>query len=171
MAAQDDDIRPGEVRATTDPATAPPDAGIVFIGRIRSPWKTRADCPRNIAAARERAAPAELEIDPAWRQGLTGLSAGDHLIAIYWMNAAPRDLVIQKPHRRPEPTGVFSLRSPARPNPIALATVEIIAIDQAAGRITIDAIDCLDGTPLVDVKPWRQGMDVPPDGATGPTNT
>jgi tRNA-Thr(GGU) m(6)t(6)A37 methyltransferase TsaA len=165
MAAQNDDIRPGEVRAATDPATAPHDAGVVFIGRIRSPWKTRADCPRNIAEARECAA------DPAWRQGLTGLSAGDHLIAIYWMNEAPRDIVIQKPHRRPEPTGVFSLRSPARPNPIALATVEIIAIDHAAGRITIDAIDCLDGTPLVDVKPWRQSMDVPPDGATGPTST
>ena len=171
MAAQNDDIRPGEVRAATDPATAPHDAGVVFIGRIRSPWKTRADCPRNIAEARECAAPAELEIDPAWRQGLTGLSAGDHLIAIYWMNEAPRDIVIQKPHRRPEPTGVFSLRSPARPNPIALATVGIIAIDKTAGRITIDAIDCLDGTPLVDVKPWRQGMDVPPDGATGPTST
>ena len=171
MAAQNNDIRPGEVRAATDPATARPDAGVVFIGHVRSPWKKRSDCPRNIAEARERAAPAELEIDPAWRQGLTGLSAGDHLIAIYWMNEAPRDIVIQKPHRRPEATGVFSLRSPARPNPIALATVEIIAIDHAAGRITIDAIDCLDGTPLVDVKPWRQGMDVPPDGATGPTST
>ena len=97
MAAQDDEIRPGEVRAKIDPATAPPDAGIVFIGRIRSPWKMRADCPRNIAEARERATQAELEIDPAWRQGLTGLSAGDHLIVIYWMNEATRDLVIQKP--------------------------------------------------------------------------
>ena len=81
------------------------------------------------------------------------------------MNEATRNLVIQKPQRRPEPTGVFSLRSPARPNPLALATVEIMAIDQPAGRITINAIDCLDSTPLVDVKPWRRSMDVPPDGA------
>jgi tRNA-Thr(GGU) m(6)t(6)A37 methyltransferase TsaA len=156
-----DQLRPGEVRAEIDPAAGPPDAGVTFIGRIRSAWKNRAECPRNIIEARERATPAHLELAPAWRQGLTGLSPGDTIVVLYWMNEAPRDLVIQKPHRRPAPTGVFALRSPARPNPIALATVEILALDQAAGRIEIDAIDCRDGTPLLDLKPWRPQIDVP----------
>ncbi len=156
-----DQPRPGEIRADVDPATSPPDAGVTFIGRIRSPWKTRPECPRNIAEARERGAPAHLVLAPPWRLGLTGLSPGDHIIVLYWMNQAPRDLIIQKPHRRPQPTGVFSLRSPARPNPIALATVEILSLDQSNGLIEIDAIDCLDATPLLDLKPWRSQMDVP----------
>ena len=82
------------------------------------------------------------------------------------MNEALRDLVNGTPHRPPNLTGVYSLRSPPRPGPLALATVEIIVIDQAPGRITIDAfdaIDCLDGTPTVDGKPWRSRMDLPPD--------
>lgn len=130
-----DQPRPGEVRAEIDPAALPPDANVTFIGRIRSPWKTRAECPRNIAEARERAMPGSLELAPAWRPGLTGLSPGDAIVVLYWMNQAPRDLVIQKPHRRPDPTGVFSLRSPARPNPIALATVEILALFMSRGVV------------------------------------
>lgn len=158
-----DQPRPGEIRAEIDPATTPADAGVIFIGRIQTQWKSRPECPRNIAEARERGIPAKLQLAPTWRRGLTGLSQGDHIIVLYWMSEAPRGLVIQKPHRRPQPTGVFSLRSPARPNPIALATVKILSLDQAAGRIEIDAIDCLDGTPLLDLKPWRPQMDLPAD--------
>lgn len=162
MAMKDDPVRPGEMRAATDPDRAPADAGVVFIGRVHSPWQERAACPRNIAEARDRGQTAELAIDAPWRPGLAGLVPGDHLIVLYWMDRSRRDLVVQAPRRRPDPSGVFALRSPARPNPIALATVEILAIDQASGRLTIDAIDCLDGTPLVDIKPWREVMDVPP---------
>jgi tRNA (Thr-GGU) A37 N-methylase len=75
------------------------------------------------------------------------------------MGEARRDLIVQAPRHKPEPTGVFALRSPARPNPIALATVRILDIDPAQGRITIDAIDCRDGTPLLDIKPWIERID------------
>jgi tRNA (Thr-GGU) A37 N-methylase len=54
---------------------------------------------------------------------------------------------------------VFSLRSPARPNPIALAIVKILGIDQKKGIISIDAIDCLDGTPVLDIKPYLKSID------------
>ena len=89
--------------------------------------------------------PATLEIDEAWRQGLQGLEAQEHVIVLYWMQQARRDLIIQRPRHRDDAVGVFALRSPARPNPIAVATVRILAIDQVSGSVQIDAIDCLDG--------------------------
>lgn len=157
------DQRPGEIKLPFDPATTGHDAGIVFIGRIRTAWKTRSDCPKNVARARERNEPATLEINSEWRPGLTGLEAGSHAIVLYWMHEARRDLIVQSPRHRSTPAGVFALRSPVRPNPIALATVRLLAVGAPSGRITIDAIDCLDGTPLVDVKPWIETVDLPGD--------
>lgn len=153
------DKREGETALPFDPAQTADDASIVFIGKISSPWKSRADCPKNIARARERNQTATLEFAEPYRAGLTGLETGSHIIVLYWMNEAKRNLILQKPRHRPEPTGVYALRSPARPNPIALSTVRIIDIDQATGSITIDAIDCVDGTPLVDIKPWIGTVD------------
>ena len=151
--------RSGEIALPFDPAQTAADGAVVFIGRIRSPWKTRAECPKNLRQARERGQTASVQIDEAWRAGLLGLQEHSHAILLYWMHDARRDLIVQKPRRRPEATGVFALRSPVRPNPIALAGVRILDIDPKAGRITIDAIDCLDGTPLLDIKPWLESVD------------
>lgn len=156
------DQRSGEVRLPFDPTETATDAAVVFIGKIHSPWKTRADCPRNIRQARERAQPAILEIDEAWRQGLLGFEKQEHAIVLYWMQQSRRDLIIQQPRHHDEPVGVFALRSPARPNPIAIATVRILSVNQSAGLIEIDAIDCLDGTALLDIKPWLENVDQPP---------
>lgn len=142
-----------------DPVNLTADAHIVFIGRVRSPWLTRADCPRNLMFARERGLPARLEINPAWRAGLTRLGKFTHLNVLYWLHEAQRELLVLQREHHPEPRGVFSTRSPARPNPIGLAVVRILALDEAAGTIDIDAIDCLDGTPLIDVKPYFAGID------------
>jgi tRNA (Thr-GGU) A37 N-methylase len=62
---------------------------------------------------------------------------------------------------------VFSLRSPVRPNPIGLHVVRLLSCDADTGRLDVDALDCLDGTPVLDLKPWRQSVDVPPDEAAG----
>ena len=155
----DTELRPGEVTLSFDPSETADDASVIFIGKIRSSWKTRAECPKNMAQARERGRAAAIEIDKACRPGLDGLKKFSHAIVIYWMQEARRDLIVQKPIHKPEPTGVFALRSPARPNPIAIATVRIVDVDQAAGRITIDAIDCVDCTPLLDIKPWSETLD------------
>jgi tRNA (Thr-GGU) A37 N-methylase len=77
------------------------------------------------------------------------------------MDKARRDLVLQAPRHSKGPRGTFSLRSPVRPNPIALAVVSITSLDMDAGRIGIDAIDCFDDTPLVDIKPWIARVDAP----------
>jgi tRNA (Thr-GGU) A37 N-methylase len=78
------------------------------------------------------------------------------------MHAARRDLIVQSPAHRDGPTGTFALRSPARPNPIALADVRLLAIEAEGGHLTVDAIDAFDGTPVLDVKPWLASVDVPP---------
>jgi tRNA (adenine37-N6)-methyltransferase len=157
----DYDKRTNEIALDFDPAQTADDASVVFIGKIKSPWKTREECPKNIAQARLREQVATLEVDPPWRLGLDGVDRYSHLILLYWMQEARRDLIVLKPRHRPDPTGVFSLRSPARPNPIAISTVRLIEANPNTGILTIDAIDCLNGTPLVDIKPWFESIDTP----------
>ncbi len=162
--------RPGELRLAFDPA-ARAEAGLAFIGRIRSAWGP-ADCPRNLRAARERMAAGEggrpqIEIDPGFRAGLEGLAPGDAVILLYWTGAAPRDLIRQSPGHRPGGAGVFALRSPARPNPVALGVVRLVSLDTAAGVAGIDATDAWDGTPLIDIKPWIAAVDIPPGWTPG----
>ncbi|HHN72729.1 MAG TPA: S-adenosylmethionine-dependent methyltransferase [Thermopetrobacter sp.] len=161
------DGREGEEPLPFDPAEAIGGPRIMLIGRVHSPWATRRECPRNLADARkimrERGLSAALEIDPAFRRGLEAVGFYGHLIVMYWMHEAARNIIIQRPHHMRGPRGVFSLRSPVRPNPIALATVKVLGLDEAAGRIDIDAIDCVDETPLVDVRPWVASIDAPED--------
>jgi tRNA-Thr(GGU) m(6)t(6)A37 methyltransferase TsaA len=152
--------RPGEIAVDNDPAQSADDGRVVFIGRISTPWKSRAECPKNLRQARERGENAIVEVDMPWRPGLAGLESVSHVILLYWMHEARRDLIVQSPRHRPEPTGVFALRSPVRPNPIALATVRVIKVDIEHGRLTIDGIDCIDGTPLLDIKPWIDSVDI-----------
>ncbi len=151
--------RTGEISLSADPADFADGGKIVFIGKINTSWKTRAECPKNLVQARERGIKAKILIDEFWRAGLKGLEDCSHLIVLYWMHEARRDLIVQKPRHRSEPVGVFALRSPVRPNPVALSIVKILDVDLAAGTIQIDAIDCLDGTPVVDIKPWFDTID------------
>lgn len=154
--------RPGEIRSKDDPALLEGDARLVFIGRARTPWRSREECPKNLREARERGGSATIEIDAPWRLGLRDLAAGEAIIVLTWLHQARRDLLVQAPRHRAEPAGVFSLRSPVRPNPIALQVVHLLSIDAEAGRLEVDALDCLDGTPVLDIKPWRAGVDSPP---------
>jgi tRNA-Thr(GGU) m(6)t(6)A37 methyltransferase TsaA len=167
-AVTDDGPRPGEVALAADPGTSAPDAGLVFIGRAGTPWRSRADCPKNMREARERAAADgalafRLALDAPFRPGLADLSAGAILHVFLWMHEARRDLIVQAPRHRDGSAGVFSLRSPVRPNPIGLSTVRVRDIDAGAGLLAVDALDCLDGTPILDLKPWIGTVDVPPD--------
>lgn len=90
------------------------------------------------------------------------------MIVLYWMAGAPRDLAVQAPAHRDAPVGTFALRSPARPNPVALAVVRLLAIDIEAGWLELDAIDAFDGTPVLDFKPWLPSVDILPEPQGGP---
>ena len=163
-----DDIRPGEIALPFDPAGRKPDAGLVFIGHVQTPWTERSDCPRNMGQARERGKPAVISIDADWRAGLAGLEAGDWIQVLVWADKARRDLIVQSPRHRNEPAGVFALRSPVRPNPILLSLTRISAMDRAAGKIEIDALDALNGSPVIDIKPFISSADQPTDVAGNP---
>jgi tRNA-Thr(GGU) m(6)t(6)A37 methyltransferase TsaA len=140
----EDDLRPGEMAAGLPPQT---DAGLYFIGTIHTPWKSRRECPK-------RGSPdgpvCSIVLDERWRQALTGLDGHKRIQVLYWMHRGRRDLVLQTPFKRPT-MGTFALRSPARPNPIASSLVELVAIEDATLRVR--GLDCLDGTPLLDLKP------------------
>jgi tRNA (adenine37-N6)-methyltransferase len=157
------ELRPGEIQLENDPATSPGDAHLVFIGRVRSSWEAVGAAPKNPTHARESGKGAALEIDPPYRPALRGLAGTSHIIVVAWLHASRRDVVVVHPKHVPEPRGVFSLRSPVRPNPIGISVARVLEVDEAAGRILIDAIDFLDGTPLIDLKPYRPGIDSVPD--------
>ena len=152
-----DSPRPGEIALPFDPADRV-QAGVTFIGHLSTPWR-KGDCPKNLTEARNRGGLFQAHVLPEYRPGLEGLSPGDGVILLYWMAGARRDLIVQAPAHRPAPRGVFALRSPARPNPVALACVRLLDIDPKAGVLTLDALDAFDGTPLIDIKPWLSGVD------------
>jgi tRNA-Thr(GGU) m(6)t(6)A37 methyltransferase TsaA len=154
-----DGLREGEV------AVALPeqfDASLYFIGRIRTPWRRRDECPKN---ARESEAECTIVLDPRWADGLKALESASHIIVLYWMHEARRDLVRQAPRHYREQRGTFALRSPVRPNPIALSVARLVRID--ANRLTVVGIDCLDNTPLLDIKPYFATTDAVPDAVVG----
>jgi tRNA-Thr(GGU) m(6)t(6)A37 methyltransferase TsaA len=155
-------IRPGEVAV---PLPDQADASIYFIGRIHTPWKSRKEAPKNAREARETGAVCTLEVDPRWQQALAGVETCSHLIVLYWMDQARRDLVVQAPAHYANGRGTFALRSPVRPNPIALSVVRLVKVE--GNRVDVVALDCLDGTPLVDIKPYFASTDAIPDAQVG----
>ena len=148
--------RPGEIAIDLPPAY---DAELYFIGRIRTPWKTLAECPKNSSARRD--IEATIELDPRYALGLKDIGRLSHLILLYWLDRSDRNLIIQAPSHAPEPRGVFALRSPVRPNPIGVSVVELVSVDGT--KLTIRNIDCVDGTPLIDIKPYFASTDSIPE--------
>jgi tRNA-Thr(GGU) m(6)t(6)A37 methyltransferase TsaA len=138
------------------------DASLYFIGRIRTPWKTRDECPKN---ARESDAVCTIEVGPRWAAALTGVETCTHLVVLYWMNRSRRDLVLQVPRHYGVGRGTFALRSPARPNPIALSVVRLVSIDGT--KLSVVGLDCLDDTPLLDIKPYFASTDAVADAVVG----
>jgi len=162
------EARPGEVSLSFDPATADADAGIVFIGHVSTPWTQRQDCPRNSLQADKE---CTVHIKQPFRPGLQSVDKCSHIILLYWMDQARRDLIIQSPRHADGSRGCFALRTPVRPNPVSLAVVKLIDCDLEAGTLRVLGVDCLDGTPLVDIKPYFSSTDCIPDAVVGWKNT
>ncbi|WP_433799798.1 tRNA (N6-threonylcarbamoyladenosine(37)-N6)-methyltransferase TrmO [Actinomycetospora sp. CA-084318] len=120
------------------------------IGHVSSSLTDRADAPKQ---ADEGAPDAWLVLDEAVAEAAADVAAGDELVVITWLHEADRDVLVVHPRGDPArpPTGVFSTRSPARPNPLGLHTVRVLGTDGPT-RIHIDALEAVDGTPVVDVK-------------------
>jgi tRNA-Thr(GGU) m(6)t(6)A37 methyltransferase TsaA len=144
---RESDIRAGEVAVD---APRPTHAGLVYIGRIRTPWASRLDTPRQ---GRRDGPVCRLEIFEPWVAGLRDLQRYENLEVLYWLHRSRRDLVLQSPKSDGEARGVFSLRSPVRPNPIGTSVVTLVGIEGAT--VLVRGLDCLDETPLLDIKPDR----------------
>lgn len=142
-----DATRPGETETSLPETT---DAGIYFIGRIRTPYPTRNECPRQGTSDGPL---CRVEVDERWRPALKGLENYRRVELLYWMHQARRDLLVQSPHSDKGARGTFALRSPVRPNPIATSLVDLIAVEPDA--LLVRSLDCVDGTPLLDIKPDR----------------
>jgi tRNA (adenine37-N6)-methyltransferase len=162
--------REGEQELGFDPAGLEGDGRIVFIGQVRSPWTTREDCPKNMDAARRTGKAASLVVAEPYRAGLDGLERASHVVILTWLDRAARNLIVQKPRHAGSPSGVFALRSPARPNPIGLHVARLVSIDARSGVLDLEAIDALDGTPVIDVKPYFASVDSIADATVRPTN-
>jgi tRNA-Thr(GGU) m(6)t(6)A37 methyltransferase TsaA len=152
-------LRPGEV-AVDLPAAY--DAGLYFIGRIRTPWARREDCPKNSG---ESQAVCTIEVDARYAEGLRDVETVSHLIVLYFMDEAPRDILLQAPSHYKKPHGAFALRSPARPNPIAHSVVRLLRVEGT--RLAVIGLDCRDGTPLLDIKPYFASIDAVADATVG----
>lgn len=144
------DLRPGEIAV---PLPTQTDAGVYFIGTIRTPWKTRSECPKRGSLDGPI---CTIVIDERWRQALTGIDAHAHLQVLYWMHQSRRDLVLQTPLSTLKTAGTFALRSPVRPNPVAVSAAVLVGVDGCA--LQVRGLDCVDLTPLIDLKPDRTGV-------------
>lgn len=130
---------------------------VVAIGRVESPLIDRASAPKQ----GDEGSPASwLVFDDAVVDGLADLRAGDDVLVLTWLHRAQRDVLRVHPRddlTRPE-RGVFSTRSPDRPNPIGLHHVHVVSVE---GRcVQVRDLEAIDGTPVVDVKPVLRGREV-----------
>jgi tRNA-Thr(GGU) m(6)t(6)A37 methyltransferase TsaA len=141
------EIRTGETRVDAPPAT---DAGLVFIGRIRTPWTDRLECPRQ---GRKDGPLCRIEVFEPWVAALDGITEYAQIEVLYWLHLSRRDLVRQSPRNDGVARGAFSLRTPVRPNPIGTQIVRLERVEGA--NVYVRGLDCLDGTPLIDLKPDR----------------
>jgi tRNA-Thr(GGU) m(6)t(6)A37 methyltransferase TsaA len=124
---------------------------VVAIGTVRSPLTDRAQAPKQ---GREGAPNAWLELEPAYREAARDLEVGEEVLILTWFHRADR-LVLQTHPRDDESiplTGIFSTRSPDRPNPIGIHRVRILQIVDGL-RLHVSALEAIDGTPIVDLKP------------------
>ena len=140
-------LREGEVAVEMPKAS---DAGLIFIGSIRTPWKSREEAPRQ---GSRNGPVCRIEIFEPWVAALKGVDLYEHLEVIYWLHRSPRNLVLQRPKKDGATRGTFSLRSPVRPNPIGTSIVKLVGIE--GPTVLVRGLDCLDETPLIDLKPDR----------------
>ena len=127
------------------------DADLFFIGAIQTPWPQSRDCPRQ--GDHENGPICRIEVKEPWRAALKGLEGHSHAQILYWMHLARRDLVLQSPRSNGQTMGTFAIRSPNRPNPVSSSLVAIVEV--GADHVLVRGLDCVDGTPLIDLKPER----------------
>jgi tRNA-Thr(GGU) m(6)t(6)A37 methyltransferase TsaA len=124
------------------------------IGTVRSSFRDTAEIPKGFGARHD--AEGVLEIDRDLESGLTDIEGFSHLFVVWVFDRSKTCELLGTPATDDRPHGVFATRSPFRPNPIGLTVVELLRRD--AHRLHVKGIDMLDGTPILDVKPYLSGV-------------
>lgn len=126
------------------------------VGRIRSAVTDPSAAPHQ---GRESGTEAFVEVDDAFADALDGIEAYDKVIVLCWLHLSRRDIL--KVHPRGDEAnplrGVFSTRSPLRPNPIAVYTARLL--ERKGTTLRLEGIDAVDGTPVIDIRPHRSRLD------------
>jgi tRNA-Thr(GGU) m(6)t(6)A37 methyltransferase TsaA len=129
------------------------------IGIIHSPFHDLAEMP--IQPSGEASAPGTVEVYPEFSAGLKDLEGFSHILLIYYLHKVSRMQLTVVPFLDSEPRGIFATRAPLRPNPIGLSVVRLTKIE--GNLLTVDQLDVLDDTPLLDIKPYVPEFDDRPD--------
>lgn len=124
------------------------------IGYVRSPYTETKQVPRGAGAKHK--AEGTLEIDERFAAGLQDVEGFSHLYVIWVFNRSEGYELVGTPPTDDRPHGVFSTRSPYRPNPIALTTVEVLG--REGNKVRVRGVDMLDGTPILDIKPYMSSI-------------
>jgi tRNA-Thr(GGU) m(6)t(6)A37 methyltransferase TsaA len=135
------------------------------IGTLHTPWRSIADCPRN-GRQPDPAPQCQVRIGAAFLPGLESLQGFSHLILLYWLDQAKSPQLVFTPPFDTQARGVFATRGPRRPNPIGLSVVAFDGFD-APDCLKVRYLDCVDGTPLLDIKPYLPTTDSEPAAAMG----
>ena len=132
------------------------------IGTIHSPFQNKADTP--IQASRSEVT-GHIEVHPDYGEGLKDIEGFSYIIMLYVFHQSSGYDLLVKPFLDDELHGIFSIRYPRRPNPIGISTVELLAREENV--LHIKGVDVLDGTPLLDIKPYIFDFDHRPEGNSG----
>lgn len=148
----------------------PPAMNLRPIGTLATPWRSIKECPRN---GRQPDPPplCRASVLEEFRDGLLGLEGFSHLVVLYWLGplslgpAESPEMQFTPPFAT-EPRGLFATRGPRRPNPIGLSVVAFEGFAEP-GVLKLRHLDCLDGTPLLDIKPYLRSTDCEPEASMG----
>ena len=135
------------------------------IGWLETPFASLADCPRN-GRQTQPALVCTAVVRPEFLPALQSLEGFSHLILLYWLDRVEAPALLFTPPFDGTPRGVFATRAPHRPNPIGMS---VVAFDgfAAPDRLLVRYLDCVDRTPLLDIKPYLPSTDAEPDARTG----
>lgn len=136
---------------------------IETIGSIETPFEEPSGTP--IQPSRAQGARGTVHIDPRFHDGLKDLEGFERVWLIYWFHRAPIARLTVTPFLDTEERGIFATRAPTRPSPIGMSVVRLIAVRD--GQLDVEGVDMVNGTPLLDVKPYVPEFDCYPASRAG----